>query len=296
MALKDLFRGGKPKPRTAAKTERYSVSDLVALGRLDEARETLEKRLKANPREHHTRLKLADLLMKQGKGADAMDVYLQVADGYSADGFFDKAHALLARLSRMLPGEAKLAAKLERLERAQELERRREVVTRAVVDAGRVKMSAFTLQTLWSDIAKCSLVEELSEPQVARLFSLVDLEKVAEDDRLVSAGADRHEMFIIIQGEIVAQVLLASGKRTDLRTFTSGDIVGENALLKRRAWPASYLARRRTTMFRLDRAGLENLLLGEADPRGLLDALRAQGHDDDVGQTLSQLSQTGPDE
>ena len=68
------------------------------------------------------------------------------------------------------------------------------------------------------------------------------------------------------------------------------DCLGENALLKRKAWPASYIAKKRTSMLRLDRNGLETLLLGEADPRGLLDALRAQGHDGNIDQILSQLN------
>ncbi len=291
MALKDLFRGGKGRPRPSSRTESYSVSDLVAIGRLDEARTVLEERLKTNPRQHQVRLKLADLLMKQGKGADAVDCYLEVADGYASDGFYDKAHALLAKLARLLPNEAKILAKIERLEHAQELERRRAVIIQAVADGGKIKMSSFTIQSLWPDIAKCSLVEELNDDQLTRLFGQVGLEKVDDGDRLVSAGAERHEMFIVIQGEIAAQILLATGKRTDIRIFSSGDIVGENALLKRKSWPASYIARKRTSMFRLDREGLEMMLLGETDPRGLLDALRAQGNDVEVDQILSQLSQ-----
>ena len=97
-------------------------------------------------------------------------------------------------------------------------------------------------------------------------------------------------MFIIIQGEIAAQVLLATGKRTDLRTFSSGDIVGENALLKRASWPTAVIAKRKTSMFSLDRAGLEQLLVGESDPRGLLDTLRAQGNDQDVMAACAKLT------
>lgn len=290
MALKDLFRGAKGRSRPAT-AHSYSVSDLIALGRLDEARAALEKQLKSNPRQHQVRLKLADLMMKQGQRADAVDVYLEVADGYAADGFFDKAHALLAKLTRLLPNEERLRAKIDRLERRQELERRREIVTAAVAAGGKIKMSSFTIQTLWPEIAKCSLVETLTEEQLTKLFSQLSIDKLVEGSRLVSAGADRHEMFIVIQGEVAAQILLATGKRTDIRVFHPGDIIGDNALLKRKAWPASYVAKKRTSMFRLDRDGLEHLLLGETDPRGLLDALRAQGHDGEVVQTLSRLSQ-----
>lgn len=292
MALKDLFRGRKAKGKPSPPTESYAVSDLIALGRLDDARRVLERRLKTNPRQHQVRLKLADLLIKQGRRAEAIDAYLEVTDGYASEGFYDKAHALLGKLSRLLPGEERIQMKLDRLELAQELDHRREVVSDAVVAAGKIKISSFTVQTLWRDIAKCSLVRELSETQLTKLFSQLAMEKLEENDRLVAAGEDRHEMFIVVQGEIAAQVLLASGKRTDLRTFSSGDIFGENALLKRKSWPSAYLAKRRTSLFRLDREGLENLLLGETDPRGLLDALRAQANDADVSRILSQL--TGP--
>ena len=296
MAWTDLFRGGrsavKGKARPGAAKEHYSVNDLIALGRLDEARKELERRLKTNPRQHQVRLKLADLLMQQGRRVDAVDVYLQVVDGYASDGFYDKAHALLAKLWRMLPSEGRIAAKMRRLEHAQELDHLRGVVIEAVTGAGRINMSSFTIQTLWADIVKCPLIERLSERQLAKLFSHVDLVKLDEGEPLASAGEDRNEMFIVIQGELAAQILLASGKRTDLRSFGPGDMVGENALLKRKSWPASYVAKRRTSMFRLDRGGLEALLVGETDPRGLLDALRSQGHDVEVDQTLSRLSHT----
>lgn len=294
MAWTDLFRGGKgavkARTRPGAENRQYSVSDLIALGRLDDARARLERRLKANPRQHQARLKLADLLMEQGKGADAVDAYLQVADGYASDGFYDKAHALLAKLSRMLPSEGRIVSKMQRLERAQELDHLRGVVIEAVTNAGKIKMSSFTIQTLWTDIAKCSLIERLSRRQLTKLFSHLEMEKLAEGDPLVSAGEERNELFIVVQGEVAAQILLATGKRTDLRSFGPGDVVGENALLKRKSWPASYVAKRRTLVFRLDRDGLEALLVGETDPRGLLEALRSQGHDAEVDQTLSRLS------
>ena len=229
--------------------------------------------------------------MKQGRGADAVDTYLDVADGYANDGFYDKAQALLSKLTRLLPDEQRIFKKIKRLDRAQELDRRRDLVTNAVAKGGRVKLSTFAVQHMWPSIAKCSLVEKLTREQVTRFFSHVDVVKVEEGEHLVSAGADRHEMFIVVQGEVAAQILLATGKRTDLRTYSSGDIIGENALLKKKSWPASYLAKRRTSMFRLDRRGLEALLLGETDPRGLHDALRCQKHDDDLDQALSQLTQ-----
>ncbi len=77
-----------------------------------------------------------------------------------------------------------------------------------------------------------------------------------------------------------------------IRSFTSGDIIGEGALLERGAWPAHYRVAEPITALRLTREGLEQTLVGNPDPRAFLEVLREQHHDRDVAATLRRLRTT----
>ncbi len=274
--------------RRAAK-RRHSVSDLIALGRVEEAEQRLRDRLKRNNRDHHARLKLADLLFKTDRRIDAVEEYMFVAEGYASDGFDDKAHALLIKLERLMPGEPKLTAKIERLEHAKEMERRCNLARKALLEDLH-GAHAFTVQQLAEKLDRCSLLEGLTEEQIQRLFRRLELVRMEEGEELVRRGGQREELLILLRGEIAAEVLLANGSRTAIRTFDSGKVIGDKALLERQPWAADYSVTRKAAALKLDRSGLEELLLGESDPRGLLDALRSQNSDGEVVEAVAGLS------
>jgi CRP-like cAMP-binding protein len=93
-----------------------------------------------------------------------------------------------------------------------------------------------------------------------------------------------------VAGEISARVVLPNGSTTDIRSFRGGDLIGEQALFGHQPWPAVYVAASKTMALVLDRGGLEKALLGEADPKGLLDALRADRSDEEVYAAISKMT------
>ncbi|MCP4204914.1 MAG: cyclic nucleotide-binding domain-containing protein [bacterium] len=290
MALKDWLNSmtsaaGKASSRSSASDEDLSIDDLITLERYDEALVRLKNRVSKNKGDYRSRIRLADLYLKTSKPTEAIEEYLSVADRYTAEGFFDKGYALVAKLARMIPHEEKLQAKMAAIQRAKKLEHRRQVIVGAL---GTVAW-AVEIRQHWSDLIQGPLVEVLSRDQLKRVFPLFQIQRLQEGDVLVERGASRETLFVILTGELAAEVELATGNATDLRTFRGGDLVGERALLKRMPWPATYRAKVATKVLGLSREGLEKSLLGEEDPRGFLNALRMQELDAEVADSVSKL-------
>lgn len=289
MALKDLF-GGRGR-------EEHSVDDLIALQEYEKAESHLRLRLKAQSSDLHARLKLADLFMRLGRRGEAVEEYLLVADGYAYDGFYDKATALLAKVAKLVPGQEKVALKIEALRRAKRLEHRRDLVIDSLMERphgrARVGSSAFELQRLWSDLSASSLIENLTDDQLKRVFGAMELVRRNADELVARSGDKLEEIFIIAEGEVEVRIPLAGGTETVLKSFGPGDLIGDRALLEHKPWPATYVAGKKSTLLKLDRQALEQALVGESDPRGLLGALREQGNDHDVVENLQELGTPG---
>ena len=292
MAINKWFGPGK-----GDRPQDLSIDDLIALGRYEEAEQALRSRLRSSPRDLHSRLRLAEVLKSQRRGSDAVDEYLLVAQAYARDGFYDKALALLAKVSKLAPGDDKIALKIEGLRRAKNLEQRRDLVIDSLLERrgtgleSRTGTLAFELQRLWTQLAASPLLERLSDEQLRNLFGAFRIERVERGQELARKGETKEVIYLLGEGEIEVRVRPRSrGTETVLRAFSPGDLVGDRALLEHRPWPARYVASQDCTVLLLDREGLEKALTGEGDPRGLLDALREQRHDHQILDSLEEMA------
>ena len=93
----------------------------------------------------------------------------------------------------------------------------------------------------------------------------------------------------VAAGEVEAVLDLGTGRPVMLRSFATGDIFGDRALLEHQPWPATYRVTAPARLFRLDAAGLAEALQGNPDPRQFLDALRSRRHDHDVAAAVRKL-------
>jgi CRP-like cAMP-binding protein len=132
------------------------------------------------------------------------------------------------------------------------------------------------------------VVQHLPGDQLKRLFSAMQLIRLEAGTVLTEEGGRDAFLLLLING-LVEAVALDGGREMTLRTFTSGDIIGEAALLERGAWPARYKTGEPTTALKLTREGLEQALVGNPDPRGFLEVLREQHNDRDLAATLRRL-------
>ncbi len=294
MAMKDWFRGSKRQPRDP----RVDIETLIAQGDLEQAEGSLRGRLRRNSGDMYSRLKLAEVLMKLQRRREAFDEYLVAAESYARDGFFDKASALLRKISKMAPTNDQIALKIEALQKAKNLERRREMVISSVLESDpeaerRFGGSTLEFQQLWTDICQSSILEALSDDQLRRLFAATQLVRFDEGQRVVEAGEHQEMILLLGKGLLEARIPLKGGVETTIRSFSAGDLIGDRALLEHKTWPALYVAAKRTPALRMTREGLASMLTGEADPKGLLDKLRLQRQDHQVASAVRDLEEVG---
>jgi len=279
------FRGGKK-----AETQEYTVDDLIVLERYDEAAERLLARLKSHPQDLHSHLKLAEVYTQLRRFDKAVDEYIFVAEEYAQDGFHDKGLALLAKAMKLAPLDQTLQLRVEKLQREKDLEHTRALAFDGLREAGGLQAgsSAFELQKLWQPLAAMPLVRKLPGESLKRLLAAMQIVHLEPGAPFVHEGSADPFLLLIVQGVVDASVGIA-GRATAIRSFSSGDLLGEAGLFERGTWPADYQVTEPVTALKLTREGLESCLQGNPDPRGFLETLREQHNDRDVAQTVRRL-------
>ncbi|MCB1058162.1 MAG: cyclic nucleotide-binding domain-containing protein [Acidobacteria bacterium] len=288
MALKNWFSGGRKTD------EEYSIDDLIVLERYDEAEGRLQARLKRNPQDLRSHLKLADVYIQQQRLPKAVDEYVYVAEEYASDGFFDKGIALLAKVYKLVPTDDTLPHRIERIRQRKGLEQVREQALEGLREgmghSGQTGASLVEVQGLWGQLVRSIVVRGLDGDQLRRLFAAMHLVHFEPGEVLAERNSTEEKLFLLVRGEVEAKAAAAAGGEVQLRTFGAGDVVGEGALLEHLPWPASYVVTTSVTLLELDREGLAKALQGNPDPRRLLDVLRDQHLDREVRGAVEALS------
>jgi tetratricopeptide (TPR) repeat protein len=283
------FRGGKKQQQ---EPQDYSIDDLIVLERYDEAEAKLQARLKGNPTDLHSHLKLAEVYSQLQRFEKAVDEFVFVAEEYAADGFHDKGIALLSKAMKLAPLDQSLRFKVEKLQREKTLEHVRGLALEGLRQAGgggtQAGTSALEIKRLWHHLASSIVVQRLNGEQLKRLLSAMELVRFDPEVKIAQEGSQEAFLVLIVTGVVEAFIDL-SGRPMMVRTFASGDMIGEAALLERSVWPASYKTAEAVTALKLSRAGLEQCLVGNPDPRGFLETLREQHNDRDVANTVRRL-------
>lgn len=289
--MRRLFGDSKAQ----ANMQELSIEELIVLERYEEAESRLKIKLKANQRDLHAHLKLAEVYMASKQHDKAVEEYSYVASEYASDGFHDKAMALLARASKLRPLDDTLRRKMENYERAKRLEQSR-VAAQEGLRSGSGTQSgtqrhtaAVELQQLWQKLSGSPLLSKLEGDQLRRLFTVLELVRVEPGAVLAERGSGLAQLALIGRGVVEAVILRPGGAATQIKTFSSGDVIGDAALLEHRPWPATYRVAEAATLLTLTREGLEQALVGNPDPRGFLDALRSQRNDHAVAYAVHQL-------
>jgi hypothetical protein len=298
VALKGWFGGRSGK----SSAQEYTIDDLIVLERYEEAAGRLREKLKANPQDLHSHLKLAEVCTQLNEIDRAVDEYAFVADEYAQDGFYDKGIALLLKASKLAPADASLRQRIEDQQREKSLDHVRVLAIEGLrqADSQGDGTSALEMQRLWHNLAGSSLVQAMPPEQLKRLFAATHIQQLEPGTLVAAEGGQEAFMLLLARGTIEVTVRLRPEAAADpaaaagtgvlpVRSFGPGDLVGESALLERGAWPADYRVREAATVLRLDREGLERSLVGNADPRGFLEQLRGQRHDRAVAASVKSL-------
>jgi CRP-like cAMP-binding protein len=292
LVFKKLFGSGGDKAQPA-----LDIDDLIVLERYEEAEARLKAKLKLTPNDLHSHVKLAEVYTAVRDLPRAVDEFIYSAEEYADDGFYDKAIALLAKAAKLAPLDTSLPARAERLDQKKRLEHTRQMAIEGLHQQRRIEgdtrpVSLLDAQQLWQDLAECSLVKRLAADQLRRLFIVMVTLRPPAGTVLAERGASQEELYLIARGTVEA-VLGGDGGYSVLRGFGGGDIFGEGALFEHRPWPARYRVAEKAVLLRLDKAGLEQALLGNSDPRALIDALRDKRHDAAVAAAVAKLEARG---
>lgn len=293
--LRKLFGKGNTTPVGRDLT----VEDLIVLERYEEAIDRLEQRCKEVPTDLHAHLRLAEVLAQVGKGAKALDQFLFVADSYTDDGFYDKALALLGKITRLAPGDETIRHKMARIQRLKSLEHSRVLAIEGLVEAQKERdplsrTSPVEVERIWQGLATTPIVERLSGEQLKRLFAGCELWTVEKGFVVAATGSQEEFLAILVSGMIEAVAHSETGQAFQLRVFQTGDIFGERAILEHKPWPATYRALDAARMVRVTKAGLEQAMLGNPDPRSLLEALRSQHFDREIAAAVQKIAGATP--
>lgn len=291
MGIKNWFGGGGAKQPQPSKEQDYTIDDLIVLERYDEAADRLKMKLKINPQDLHSHLKLAEVYAQLRQFDKAVDEFGFVAEEYAQDGFYDKGIALLSKAQKLAPLDQSLRFRIEKIQREKSMEHVRALALEGLRQAGGqlAGTSAVELKRLWHNLATSSVVQHLSGDQLKHLFSAMQLIRLDAGAVIAEEGGREDAFLLLLILGVVEAVVTEGGKEVTLRSFTSGDIIGEAALLERGAWPARYKTGEPVTALKLTREGLEKALVGNSDPRGFLEVLREQHNDRDLAATLRRF-------
>lgn len=289
------FFGKKKKAPIVDETgkKELTIEDLITLERYDEAEESLKRRLKRVPKDLYSHLKLAEVYLALKQLDRALIEYTFAADSYAEDGFFDKGIAILGKAAKLAPGDDTLPKRIELYKRKKRLEGRRELAIEGLLSNKTTVSSAaanraLEVEMMWNNIAKSHLVEQLEGEKLKKLFSVMEMRHISEGEILAEAGGKDQMLYLVVSGEIEALASVKS-QTFNIRSFSTGDVIGESTLLERKSWPAQYHVKTAGTVFQLAREGLQQAMIGNDDPVGFLSVLRQQNHDRDVAANLLRL-------
>lgn len=280
------------RAKLSAKGE-LNVDDLIVLRRFDQAEKALKEKLHKKPADPISRVKLAEVYQQTGRRKEAVGEYQLASDLHFADGFYDKAIAVLAKAVKLSPQNPELKARMQRLGKVRRHEQRLSSVLRALSRAegqvGHATTSSYLeLRRIWGELSTSPLIDRLNDSQLGHLLKNMELVKIHKQKILVEKGQTREELYLVTRGKLEVIFELPNGEITVLRSMEPGDVIGERALLEHEPWCATYRCAVNSVLLKLDRTALEAALHGNPDPRGLLDALRQQGLDAEVVSTIER--------
>ena len=290
--LNKLF-GKKKKRINQDEGKELSIEDLITLENYQEALDQLKAKVKLYPKDMHSHLKIAEVYVGLKDVVKALDSYMYVADSLADDGFFDKAIALLSKAAKLAPGNDKIPKRINRYRSLKKLEHRRSFAIEglkmnATTQSASAANSALELEMMWNKIIKSHLVAQLDGEQLKKLFSVMKLEKYKRNHVLVEAGGNLPLIHLVVEGVVEATANI-KGQDFSIRTFSTGDLIGDSALLEHSGWPAKYTVIEKAKIFTLDRDGMQVTMQGHPDPRAFISVLRQQHLDRDVLASVQKL-------
>lgn len=228
------------------------ASELTAKGKLNAAIEAWQKVVAAAPDDVGALQKVAEVMVKAGKRADAVGIYEDVADRYAKHGLFFKASAVCRIILGIEPGHQRTQETIASLfarahaPKTPLLSVKAPVPPPAPKDAVEIDLeieveveppatrSGLPSIPLFSTLTQEELKEMLSTAMEVRAFQA--------GEALITEGAPGDSMFALVEGE--AGIFRGHGTELQRRVASAkaGDILGEVAMVSGAPRVASVVA------------------------------------------------------
>ncbi len=263
-----------------------SVPELIARGRYGKAERALRKEFAAGRRDPGLRLQLADVLLLDGRPAEAVPVYIALADEFARSGQGARAVAVLKKIEGVASARADVARRLAVLmgDHGKAAATVPEPPPVAPVEpVASVELEeALELEEPPAPahepgvVAPSPLFGDFSSEDLLELMGALRLVRFAPGDIVVGEGEPGASLFVISAGRVKAFVRSPSGRYAEVREMAEGDFFGEISLLSGGPRTATITAADHCELLELDRATLDGLSAAHPGVRAVLERVAAE--------------------
>ncbi|MDQ6964978.1 MAG: cyclic nucleotide-binding domain-containing protein, partial [Mariprofundales bacterium] len=209
---------------------------------LDAALMLFEEIHEKDSRDIRSWAKMAELLEKTGRVADAIREYNSLAAYYADEGFVVQAIAISKIVLRHAPDNRRA------LERLQELSRERG-------DAWSGDESSPEPQIKLQDTP---LLSTLSGDELQGFIEGLTLRTVEDGEMIVRAGDEGGPLFLVGMGVVRLETVDAHGERRVVRRVEEGDFFGEYAFMSRGSYQDDAVAEGQISLMEIDRVTFDS--------------------------------------
>ena len=240
------------------------VGILINRKRYSRAVKVLRERLAERPEDVHLRQRLADVLVLDGDGAEALRILDAMVDEFAEAGFDAKAIAVLKKMQRIDPQrreiENKLAGMIKRRDRGiwQRIETLAVEIDSEQAEGGApagpadVRLPAVHSSPLFSTFSAQELLA------VIRGLNLLTFEP---GEIIVSESEPGDSLFVVAAGTVRIYARTGTGHNNPVRLLEQGEFFGEISLLSGKPRTATITAATPTEILELDRQTLDSIVL-----------------------------------
>jgi cAMP-dependent protein kinase regulator len=265
-----------------------TVPELILRKKYGKAEQLLRKEFAAGRRDAELRLQLADVIAMAGRGAEAVPIYVGLADEFARTGHAPKAIAVLKKILRIAPGRSDVAGRLAGLigdhgagaaaqppppPEAESLLGPEPVVEpEPVLEAEPVPDAPPPSAAGLGPAFSSPLFGEFSREDLLAVMGGLRFLSFEPGDIIVGDGEPGDSLFVISTGRVKAFVKGPGGRYRAAREMGEGDFFGEIALLHGRPRTATVTAAGSCEMLELERGMVESLAATRPRVRAVLES------------------------
>ncbi|HEV7498490.1 MAG TPA: cyclic nucleotide-binding domain-containing protein, partial [Vicinamibacteria bacterium] len=320
--VRDVLEAAYIQRASSPEAAAVRAVNLPDSGTRRKAIEVLEAHFGESRWDPRMRLRLADVLLKAGKGEDAIPILIGLADELAREGFADKAVAILKKIEQVqrrnvevvnlapllrADPEPVLAASLAEASVATPAGRRpagtddrfngwlvdlvRDTVGKIHPSVPDPLADALEVKAYGPGLRANPLFEGFDEEELLAVIHGLKLLTFEPGDVIINEGEPGQSVFILTTGRVKVFVRGPDHRSLPLGTLTEGSFFGEISTLSGRPRTATITAAAACEILELDRAALDTITAAHPRVRLVLEAFSdARSRDREAARTPAEPS------